>query len=328
MGDRLIQIGKFLNRHALALAIVVGAIGYPLFSEWTAALPPLIFLMLFFTFCKVNPLDLRLHPWHGIALAVQLMLAFAAYWLLHVCPWMWGDQEIVAQSVMLCLIMPTATAAPIVAGKLGGSIQNLTTFTILSNIATAIVVPLFFPVVHPMPDVTFLPAMLMILRKVGPLLFGPFIAAWLLRLCYDGVQHHKGSTKRFNLSRNWAQLPFYIWTGTIVILMGDMTRTLVEGSYHLSTLLLVFVGTTITCFLQFFLGWKIGCRWPAGGRGISRVTAGQAFGQKNTTLAIWMAQTYLLPLTALAPAIYMIVQNLFNSWQLSQAAKVAPATFK
>jgi len=179
---RLKQIGDFLVRHALALAIVVGAIGYPFFSRWTMLLPPLIFLMLFFTFCKVNPLDLRLHKWHWIALTVQLLLAFAAYGVLHFWPWAMVDQEIVAQSVMLCLIMPTATAAPIIAGKLGGSIQNLTTFTILSNVATAIVVPLFFPIVNPMADVSFWPAMLMILKKVGPLLLGPFIAAWILRL--------------------------------------------------------------------------------------------------------------------------------------------------
>ena len=59
---------------------------------------------------------------------------------------------------------------------------------------------------------------------------------------------------------------------------------------------------------------------PTTKRGISRLTAGQAFGQKNTTLAIWMAQTYLLPLSAVGPAVYMIVQNVFISFQLRQAA--------
>ena len=50
--------------------------------------------------------------------------------------------------------------------------------------------------------------------------------------------------------------------------------------------------------------------------GVSSITAGQAFGQKNTSLGVWMAQTYLHPLAALGAAAYIIWQNLFNSVQL------------
>ena len=56
---------------------------------------------------------------------------------------------------------------------------------------------------------------------------------------------------------------------------------------------------------------------------ISRITAGQAFGQKNTTLAIWMAQAYLVPVASMAPAAYIIWQNLFNSAQLMIAGRKA-----
>ena len=221
------KILQFLNKHALAVAIVAGAIGYPFFRLGKPLLPYLIFMMLFFTFCKVNPLDLRLHKWHLVALSVQLVLALAAYYLvLFICRY-WGADVEIAQSAMLCLLMPTATAAPIIAGKLGGSIQNLTTFTLLSNFTTAIIVPVFFPVVNPAAEMGFWMAAFLIVRKVGPLLMGPFFAAWLLRLVYDARQKHMGSQRRFSLSRSWAQLPFYIWACTIVILMGDMTYTLI-----------------------------------------------------------------------------------------------------
>ena len=56
---------------------------------------------------------------------------------------------------------------------------------------------------------------------------------------------------------------------------------------------------------------------------VSQITAGQAFGQKNTTLAIWMAQAYLVPVASMAPAAYIIWQNLFNSIQLSLAGRKA-----
>ena len=53
---------------------------------------------------------------------------------------------------------------------------------------------------------------------------------------------------------------------------------------------------------------------------VSSVTAGQAFGQKNTTLGVWMAQTFLNPLSAIGATAYIIWQNFFNSAQLYRAA--------
>lgn len=333
---------SFFNRYALFLAIVIGAIGFPLFRLLTPLLPPLIFLMLFFTFCKVNPLDLRLHAWHGIALLVQIALAIGSYYLLsyigHTYPRL--EQPLIAQSVMLCFLMPTATAAPIIAGKLGGSIQNLTTFTLLSNLATVLIVPVFFPLVHSVEGMTFWWAAWLILRKVGPLLLGPFLLAWLLRIVYEQIHALRGKPRSFVLPRRMAQYPFWFWTGTILILMGQIVNTLVSQPLSVTTLAGILVGAIVSCFMQFALGWTIGEHWPAGSHGtdyqdvvinpdaapktksgISRLTAGQALGQKNTTLAIWMAQTYLLPLTAIGPAAYMIVQNLFNYHQLRQMSK-------
>ena len=99
--------------------------------------------------------------------------------------------------------------------------------------------------------------------------------------------------------------------------------------------------------MQFFLGKVIGYHFPAPSKGedyraevirddlptdmsfVSKVTAGQAFGQKNTTLGVWMAQTYLCPLAALGPAAYIIWQNIFNSIQLlvlGRAQKKTPDT--
>jgi BASS family bile acid:Na+ symporter len=66
----------------------------------------------------------------------------------------------------------------------------------------------------------------------------------------------------------------------------------------------------ILCCLQFIAGRRIGRHYG------DPVSSGQGLGQKNTILAIWMAQTYLHPLTAIAPAGYILWQNIINSWQL------------
>ncbi len=351
MSVRLNAVKAFIDRNALVLAMLIGAAGYPWFRHLTWMLPPLIFLMLFFTFCKVNPLDLRLHAWHWIVLGVQMALTAAIYYgllgALHAVADTWGmetnDIAIITQGIMICIIMPTATAAPIIAGKLGGSIQNLTTFTLLSNIATAIVVPAFFPIVNPTSDIRFIEAGWLILSKVGPLLLSPFLAAWLLRFGYNACQRHKGTDKTFALSRTWAAMPFYLWAATLILLMADLTYTLVTQRYNWWTVLVLCIGALLTCLLQFVLGRKIGYHFPAPNRGedyhdvlvnpeaanytmpqVSRITAGQAFGQKNTTLGVWMAQTYLLPMSAIGPAAYIIWQNLINSIQLVIAAKKAP----
>ena len=106
---------KWFDSNALWLSMLIGAFGYKLFLPLAPTLPWLIFFMLFFTFCKVNPLDLRLHKWHWAVLAAQVFLGFATY----AGVWYLTGDKVLAQGLLMCFIMPTATAAPIIAGKMG-----------------------------------------------------------------------------------------------------------------------------------------------------------------------------------------------------------------
>ena len=322
---------KFFDSNALWLSMLIGALGYKLFLPLAPTLPWLIFFMLFFPFCKVNPLDLRLHKWHWAVLAAQMFFAFASYMaLLH-----WTGDKILAQGILMCFIMPTATAAPIIAGKMGGSIQNLTTFTLLSNFATAIIVPATFPLINPAANMTFFPAFLLILSRVAPLLLGPFFSAWLLRLAYKWK-----TRKEFVLPVKIAVVPFYLWVASIVVLTSVVTETVIANfQSQISNILILLVLSFFACLLQFGLGKLIGYKLPAVSKGtdyqdvlinpaaapktmegVSSITAGQAFGQKNTSLGVWMANTYLDPLASLGAAAYIIWQNIFNSVQLMVVA--------
>ena len=361
---------KFFDSNALWLSMLIGALGYRIFLPLKPTLPWLIFFMLFFTFCKVNPLDLRLHRWHWAVLITQLVLSFLTYTLVLY----FTGNPILAQGLLMCFIMPTATAAPIIAGKMGGSIQNLTTFTLLSNFATAIIVPATFPLINPAADMTFLPAFLLILSRVAPLLLGPFFSAWLLRIGYnyyyrrqylsaqrsysasgptaqrsvsdsglsakrsvsDSGLSAEGGPKEFVLPQSWAQTPFYLWVASIVVLTAVVTETTITNyQLQISNILILLVSSFFICLIQFALGKLIGYLMPAPSKGtdyqdvlinpaaapttmaeVSSITAGQAFGQKNTSLGVWMAQTYLSPLAALGAAAYIIWQNIFNSVQL------------
>jgi len=326
------NVKRLFDSNALWLGMLIGAVGYRLFLPLEPILPWLIFFMLFFTFCKVNPLDLRLRKWHWVVLALQIILSLATYAGVY---WL-TENRFLAQGLMLCFIMPTATAAPIIAGKLGGSIQNLTTFTLLSNFATSLIVPAVFPLVNPLAEKAFWPAFTLIISRIAPLLLGPFILAWLLRLGYQW------KTKReFVLSTQAAQIPFYLWVASIIVLTSVVTETVVTNyQLQITNILILLVSSFFACLLQFGLGKLIGYYLPAPSKGkdyedvlinpaaapktmagVSSITAGQAFGQKNTSLGVWMAQTYLHPLAALGAAAYIIWQNLFNSVQLFVAAR-------
>ena len=307
--------------------MLIGALGYKLFLPLAPTLPWLIFFMLFFTFCKVNPLDLRLHKWHWVVLAAQMLFSFASYAvLLH-----WTGDKILAQGILMCFIMPTATAAPIIAGKMGGSIQNLTTFTLLSNFATAIIVPATFPLINPAANMSFFPAFLLILSRIAPLLLGPFFSAWLLRIGYKWK-----TRKEFVLPVKIAVVPFYLWVASIVVLTSVVTETTILNFHaQISNIIILIIASFFACLLQFGLGKLIGYYLPAPSKGtdyqdvlinpaaapttmagVSSITAGQAFGQKNTSLGVWMANTFLDPMASLGAAAYILWQNIFNSVQL------------
>lgn len=321
------KIRRLFDANALWVSMLVGGFGYNLFAPLAPLLPWLIFFMLFFTFCKVNPLDLRLHKWHWLVLAAQMILGFGSYaGILYLT-----NDPILAQGILMCFIMPTGTAAPIIAGKMGGSIQNLTTFTLLSNFATAIIVPATFPLINPAADMTFWPAFVLILSRVAPLLLVPFFSAWAVQLIYKWR-----AKKEFVLPVKIAVVPFYLWVSSIVILSATVTRTVILNiQSQLSNILILLVLSFVACLLQFGLGKWIGYKLPAPSKGkdyqdvlinpaaapktmsgVSRITAGQAFGQKNTSLGVWMAHMYLNPLSSLGAAAYIIWQNLFNSVQL------------
>ena len=287
---------KFLKNWTLPIAMLVGAVGYPLFICLSFLTPYLIFTMLLLTFCKISPRDLKLRPLHVWLLLIQIIGALAAYLLLF------RFDKIVA----VCIICPTATAAAVITSKLGGSAASLTTYTLLANIGAAIAVPILFPLVEVHPDVSFLEAFFVILSKVFPLLICPFLAAWLLSKFLPKI-HRK--------LLSYHELAFYLWAVSLAIVTAQTLYSLLNDPADGFTEIMIAVGALAACCLQFFFGKTIGSIYN------DRISGGQALGQKNTILAIWMAHTYLNPLSAVAPGSYVLWQNIINSWQLWKKRK-------
>lgn len=310
---------RFIKDWTLPLAMITGTLGYFFLARipWMAPAKPglnaliafltpsLIFAQLLLTFCKVEVHELKPKKWHGWLLLFQTLSCLVVAALLVCCPMEETYRE-VFEGAMVCLICPTATAAAVITGKLGGSASSLTTYTLLSNLLAAVAVPLVFPWVEPHAEITFLAAFFKILSKVFPLLLLPFFLAWFLRIYVPRIHQYL---------LGFRDAAFYLWAVALAIVSGQTVRSLVNSDAPVFVEVLIALAGLVTCCVQFYLGKRIGGHYR------ERISGGQALGQKNTVLAIWMSYTYLNPLSSVGPGSYVLWQNIINSYQLWKKRK-------
>lgn len=304
---------RFLKDWALILSMLSGVAAYFLyvglpclrgteaFAHKAVAIvqPALIFCMLFLTFCKVDARDLKICRWHAWLLFLQCGLFGAIGAVLIFMPD--SGMRVVLEGAMLCLICPTATAAAVITHKLDGDVAHVTTYTILINLAVAIIIPIMMPFVHPQAGMSTINSALLILAKVFPLLMLPLVLALACRRFCPSL--HRWLLR-------WPDAAFYLWIVALALAIAVTTRSIVHCSLPISTQIWLVVVSILACALQFWAGRRIGNRYG------DKVTAGQALGQKNTALAIWIGYTFFTPITAIVGGFYSIWHNLVNSYQL------------
>ena len=304
---------NFIKNWTLPIAMLAGALGYFAYVsipalDGTHALaldtisilqPTLLFAMLFLTFCKVRPQDLRLAPWQTWLLIMQTSVFLLMALLVYLMPD--NHWRIVVEGGMLCMICPTATAASVITRKLGGDAGTLMTYTIAINLAVALLIPTVVPIIHPQPGLTFLRSFLIIIAKVFPLLLGPFFASILLRWLSPRL------TERLAQLRD---LPFYLWAFSLSMAITMSVRSIVHAHCPWIYQAGIALASLVACIFQFAFGRKMGRRYG------DAISAGQACGQKNTVLIIWMGYTFMTPITSIAGGFYSVWHNVFNSWQL------------
>lgn len=311
---------RFLKEWTLPVAIAVGTVCYltfyyvPALDEWGDWLGPVfdvifplfVFLTLFVTFCKVDFHQMRPHRWHVGVLVAQLLLVAVN---IGIILWVIGDggqetggsQKLLWEAILTCIIGPSASAAPVVVGKLGGNISTMTTYTLISSLASALLIPLVFPILEQAVHVSFLTAFLIILEKVSIVLLLPLVLGWLM-------QHYvKGLCRRIVAMPN---LSFYCWAVSLSITTGITVKNILHSEASLTLLLTIAVATFVLCFIQFGIGRMIGRHLG------EEINAGQALFQKNTALSIWVAYMYLHPVASIGAGCYVLWQNIINSLEL------------
>ncbi|MCM1348220.1 MAG: transporter [Firmicutes bacterium] len=286
---------QMLKPWMLPIAMLTGILFHGYIHHIAFLTPYLIFLMLLITFCRIDPRHIAVDGMSVRLLAVQLLMSLALYFAL-----VWID-PVLAQGAFICVFCPTATAAPVVTGMLGGSVPRLVTYSLVSNITVALTAPLAFTMMNA-AEMDFLGTAAAIGAKVAPLILLPLVVAMVMKKAlprlHGALSSHQG-------------VSFYVWAVSLVIVVGNsVSFIMAEPSEALWQTLWLAAIAGAACALQFGIGRVIGSR--AG----DKIAGAQGLGQKNTVLAIWMAMTYLNPLSSVAPAAYVAWQNTVNSLQL------------
>ncbi len=306
---------RFLKDWSLPLAMLSGIAAYflyvniPFFDGTHRAVneligyiqPTLIFLMLFVTFCKIKISDLHLTKWHFTLLGFQL-LTFILFALIAAFLPLSLSLKVLAESAMVCFICPTATAAAVITARLGGNEAPLLTYTILVNLAVALVAPFFLTLVNHIEGMDFFSSFILIMGKVFPLLLCPLAVALLVRRLIPSLHEY--------IVRRCRNLPFYLWLVALSLAIGITVKSIVHSEISIWTMVGIAIVSFISCMVQFAVGRRVGASFG------ESICAGQSLGQKNTVFAIWLAYTFLTPATSIAGGFYSVWHNLVNTWQL------------
>lgn len=284
----------------LPLAMLCGLLFHNVIESAAFLTPWLIFAMLFITFCRLDLREFRITGLSLSLISVQLAGSLCAY--LAIRPF----SEDVAQGAFICIFCPTATAAPVITGMLGGSVTRLATYSLVSNLTVALTAPAAFTLMGN-PDIDFLNSFHTIAMRVLPLIIGPLALALTVKAIVP---------KAHSVISSSQSIGFYLWAISLIIVVGRaVSFVMKEPPSKIPELVALAIVSAAACLMQFAAGRRFGRHYG------DHIAGAQGLGQKNTILAIWMALTYLNPITSVAPAAYIAWQNTINSWQIYRRQK-------
>lgn len=308
------QIIRFIKNWTLPIAIIMGIVLYFVYVNIHALdgthtfmnglvsvlQPMLIFMMLFLSFCKVNVKELRPHKWQLKLLAIQAFAFVGLAIPIIIYPQIPG--RVIIESIMLCMICPTATAAAVVTNKLHGKMSTVVSYTCLDNLMAAILIPAVVSALHSKTnEIGFIDSFSVIIGKVFPLLILPLLLALVVKYLMPKVHAFMARI---------SYISFYLWAMALTLAIGVTTKALVHSHETVSTFIGIAAVSALCCIIQFVCGRIIGKHHS------EPIAGAQSLGQKNTAFCIWVAYTFMTPVSALAGGFYSIWHNLINSYQL------------
>ena len=251
------DVVRFIKDWTLPVSMAVGSVLYLLFAYtpaleqaavffapiFDAILPLFMFLILFVTFCKVDFHKLRPVMWHwwiGFFQVLFVIVIVGAIVVFQIT----GRNLILLEAILTCLIGPCAAAAAVVTQKLGGSLEEMTSYTFLSNFITALLIPICFPMIDKAAHISFIAAFLKILYEVCVVLLVPMLLAYI-------VKHH---LHRFHkMITSVKDLSYYMWGCSLMIVTGTTVKNICHADTTAGFLFMIALLGLILCIIQRFL---------------------------------------------------------------------------
>jgi len=297
MIEKLSQLKLFLQTQgkglSLLLTMLVGAL-FPQFGWFSFLIQYLLMVMLFFAFLDIEFKPQTFHKSVLWILLANAAVAFVSYAIL--APF----NIILALAAFMTAIAPTAIAAPVIIGFIQREVEYVVAAVLLTNIASAIIVPIALP---SLLGTSVQISVWEVLQPVLVVMFVPLILSRLIERLPSVAQ---------DIFRKGKVFSFPIWLINLFIISANASNFLRnDNTDSISTLAIIALVSLVICIVNFGVGAVLGGRshWQE---------ASQSLGQKNLSFVIWIALTFINPLVAMGPMFYILYHHLYNSWSIYQ----------
>jgi len=208
-----------------------------------------------------------------------------------------------AEAVFITSFSPTAIAAPVIISLKKGKVEFVIFSLLLSNIVISLLTPFMLPlIVHTSKNISVGVVLFPVLFTISI----PMVLAQATKFLLPKIW------KKFIA---WKDLTFYILVLNIYLAVSDATMYIrAELTSKFLIVTLIAVSSAMLCILYFYLGKIIGGNEYG-------AEASQSLGQKNNAFTLWISLTFIGPLAALGPIFYVLFQNIYITWQLSNHRK-------
>ncbi len=289
--------------YVLPVAIVLGLLLHRWCAMFSFLVPFIIFCILLLTFTAVDLRRLRMTMLDLWLILFQIVVSTSCYLAITLL----GGSHIVAEGVLIGVLCPVASSVAVVACILGANRETVTTYTIVGNLMVAVVAPVAFTLIGDHPEMGLWNSFLLMTSKIASTLALPFFLAALLQFMLPSVN---------NFIARYKGLGFYLWAVALLFTLGQtIDYIFLNGEGNWASIAWLGGLSLLFCIIQFGFGRWLGRRYG------DVIGGGQLLGQKNSAMGIWMANTFLTPLSSVFLAFYSVYQNLFNAWQMAQMKK-------
>lgn len=291
-------------KNILLLTSITLGIILPYGHEYRFLIRYFLMVLLFFSFLDIKVKKEIISQKHFFILCITIFIALLFYYGIKFF------NESLAQTAFITAIAPTAIAAPVIISLRKGKVEFVLFSLLLNNVVITLLIPFLLPIIiNNNADISigkiFVPVIIT--------LSIPFALAQLIKIISPII---------WKKLIEWKDMSYYLLIINVYIATSDASNYIQnELTGDIQIVIFIAIISALLCTIFFSLGWIIG------GKDF-RAEASQSLGQKNNAFTIWIALTFMKPITVLGPVFYVLYQNIYISWVLYRHNKIYEGKIK